>query len=143
MEHRNACKHLRLHPELEILWTLDAYLHATDAYAKCRHCDAHYLVEMIDLKGKDAAFRIARLPSDYVTKTVRSLQKGSCDINRARNEAFALRSLSERLPVLLIMRDGQFAEAVSIEPDIQLPQASWRELPCDGSWLALSNADTD
>ena len=46
MEHVGACNHLSEHPDLEILWTLDAHLVTADAYAKCAHCDAHYLVDL-------------------------------------------------------------------------------------------------
>jgi hypothetical protein len=143
MEHGGACNHLADHPQLEILWALDAYLHMTDAYAKCTHCDAHYLVEMIDIKNGEAAFRAARLPSEYVAKTVHSLRKGSCDINRARDETFALRNSAQALPLLLIMSQGEFDKTVPVEQGLQIPQASWRDLPCDGTWLAYANAHTD
>jgi hypothetical protein len=143
MEHRSACDHLTERPDLEILWTLDAYLHTADAYAKCKHCDAHYLVEMIDLDSRAAVFRVARLPADYVAKTVRSLEKGSCDINRARNEAFALRNAAERLPMLLIMRQGRFVATVPVGGDVEIPQESWRDLPCDGTWLTYADRERE
>ena len=143
MERDGACNHLTKDLQLDILWTLDAYLHTTDAYAKCALCDAHYLVEMIDLKGIDAVFRIARLPADYVAKTVHSLHRGSCDINRARSETFALRKSAETLPLLLTMHHGEFISTIPVAECTEIPQASWRDLPCDGSWLEYVNARSD
>lgn len=123
-------------PELEVLYVLDSHLHMTDAFARCARCDAHYLLEMVDISGTTAVFRISAVGADAVAKTIRSLTRGSCDINRARNEVFSLSASTQALDTLLVMRAGVFTEAVTKPETMTLPTRSWRELPCDGSLIA-------
>lgn len=133
MQPTQACPHLVKQPELDTLFVLDSHVHLTDAFVQCRHCDAHYLVELADLGDGQGVFRISAIAADAVAQTIRSLHKGSCDINRARNEVFSLSTAARELDGLLLMRSGEFTAYVPRPDDLTLPRRSWRELPCDGS----------
>ena len=50
---------------LEVVYVLDAHISLTDAFAKCRHCRAHYLIETFDMRGSESALRVSSVPSDY------------------------------------------------------------------------------
>lgn len=132
---RTACIHLKApEPELSPVFVLDTHLHMTDGFVRCPHCDAHYLLEMLDLTADTALYRISRLAAEDVARTVRSLTKGSCDINRARDEVFSIANGASKLDVLLVAENGHFTELVPA-PDEPLPAGSWRDLPCDGRWI--------
>ena len=120
-------------PELDTLFVLDSHVQLTDAFVKCRRCDAHYLVELADLADGQGLFRVSAMAADAVEQTVRSLRKGSCDIDRARNEVFNLSTAAHELDGVLIMQDGAFSAFVPRPDGMTLPRCSWRELPCDGS----------
>ena len=119
---------------------LDNHLHLTDGFVTCVHCDTTYLVEMADADGNTALFRISAVDPQAAAKTISSLQKGSCDINRGRNEVFSLSNAAVELPELLLMEHGKFTKLVPRPADAVIPKRSWRELPCDGSLIRLCTA---
>ena len=141
MSAAKACEHLVSTPSLETLLVLDAHLHPTDAYLRCARCDAHYLVEMADTNGELSVFRVSAVPADAVARTVRSVNKGSCDINRARDEVASLAASTRELDTLLVMRRGAFSGTVTRPRGMSLPKRSWRELPCDGSVIEALDLD--
>ncbi len=142
MQTAKACQHLNERPALDTLFVLDSHVHLTDAFVRCLHCDAHYLVELADLAGSRALFRVSAIDPTAVQKTIHSLNKGSCDINRARKEVFSLSTAAEELDGLLLMVGGDFVAYLPRPADMTLPRKSWRTLPCDGNvldQLAVSN----
>ena len=70
---------------------------------------------------------------------IRDLERGSCDLNRATAQAQHFTLTSQALPmvVLLDLRAGTLCSVVKLAEDVRadVPVASWRELPCDGSWI--------
>ena len=132
MSTAKGCSHLKQSPELDIEYALDTHLHVTDAFAKCARCNAHYLIELADMRGAISVFRVSPLRADAVEKTIASLDKGSCDLNRARDEVFSLSATTQQSDVLLVMRNGLFTEVVPRPENLRLANKSWRELACDG-----------
>ncbi len=142
MNTAKVCQHLVEQPELETLFVLDSHVHLTDAFVKCRRCDAHYLVELADLQGSQALFRVSAMDAEAVQKTIHSLTRGSCDLNRARNEVFSLSSAARTLDGVLLMQNSEFTAYITPPGGLSLPNRSWRELPCDGSVFAqLAGSD--
>ena len=102
---------------------------------RCPQCGAGYLFEMADTDANLSIFRLSAIDGGAMAATIRSLEKGSCDIERARNEVFSLSSAARELPVVLVMRDGSFSDLLPLPDEVHLPARSWRELSCDGSLI--------
>ncbi len=130
-----ACPHLTGQIDLEVVHVLDSHLHPTDGFARCRRCGAAYLFEMADISGDVSVFRLSAIAPEAMTATVRSLNKGSCDINRATSEVFSLANDSAELEQLLVMRAGAFCGVVPRPRGRALPRCSWRELDMNGSLI--------
>ena len=141
MSAAKPCPHIVQSPDLEIVFVMDQHLHATDGFARCRQCGAGYLFEMTDTAGDVSVFRLSAIDEAAMAATVRSLQKGSCDINRARSEVFSLSNGASALPVLLVMRKGTFTGTVPIPDGCELANRSRRELPCDGSLVRAMGSE--
>ena len=121
-------------PSLETLFVLDTHLYMTDGFVRCSKSNAHYLLEAFDLKANATLYRVSSLDAESVVKTIQSLTKGSCDINRAKNEVFSIANGAEALPCVLVGVAGKFLPAIDTGGET-LPTESWRNLPCDGSWF--------
>jgi hypothetical protein len=121
------------HPgkDLQTLLVLDQQIYMTDAFVRCGACNTHMLVELVDMQNHLQVFRVLEVDEDAVQATLRSLNKGSCDINRARNEVLAVSSTGRAVDKVLLAKNGQLTGFVPLA--VQLPQGSWRELPCDGT----------
>lgn len=129
------CIHITVpQPELETLFVLDAHLQMADGFVRCPECNAHYLLETVDLAARRVAYRISRLAPSSVAKTVQSLKKGSCDINRARNEVFSVSNGAQKLNAVMVAENGAFIQLIE-QPRETLPNESWRDLSCDGTLL--------
>ncbi len=127
------CAHITLpNPELETVFVIDAHLQMADGFVRCCHCNAHYLVEMMDLQSATVLYRVARVEPDAVAKTVRSLTRGSCDINRARSEVFSVSNAAVTLDGFLILEQGQFSRWYDASSK-DIPTGNWRDLPCNGA----------
>ena len=100
------CKHLAQPDKLHIEYVLDVQTYPTEGFVRCTACDAWYWFELDHLAGAEYRCRLSIVPAAAVRKTVDSLNKGSCDINRAQNGVFSLRQLSEPLDATLCMRGG-------------------------------------
>jgi len=133
MSTTKACSHLTGTPELEVLFVLDTHIQLTDAFVRCKRCAATFLIELADMAKDVCVFRMSRVEADAADKTIRSLRKGSCDVNRARNEVFSLAASKQPCDHLLLMDRGQFSSVIPRPTDMALPNRSWRELPCDGA----------
>ncbi len=130
-----ACQHLWTAPDLEVLYTLDQHVHLTDGLVRCKTCQACYLIELVDLSAHLGAFRVSAISESAVQATIVSLNKGSCDINRATNEVFSLSASACEIEGWLVMEHGRFVRMVKRPPGITLPKRSWRTLPCDGALI--------
>lgn len=130
-----ACEHIHDGSAFGVDFVFDAHLHPTDGLARCTQCDTRYLFEMIDIAGRRSLFRLSTLSAEAADKTIRSLSKGSCDIERGRNEVFNLSAGSRETEQLYLMEDGQFTGFTDRPSDHDIPRGSWRELPCDGRLL--------
>ena len=136
MSTAKTCAHLSLHPDLHVLLVTDATVTLADAFIQCHTCGQHYLIELIDIKGSTNAYRLSALPDEAVAPTLRSLQRGSCDINRASAELAHISQVAEALPGVLIRNESASVEGlwryVADTRDVHVPTGHWRNLPCDG-----------
>jgi hypothetical protein len=131
------CPHLANQPQLETLQVLDSHLHMTDGFVRCTVCGATYLLEAVDMTSTACLFRVSAVDDKAADRTLQSLRKGSCDINRARDEVFNLSNDATELKDLLLMRNGIFACLVTPPASATIARTSWRQLPCDGSLIRL------
>jgi hypothetical protein len=116
---------------------IDEHLGPTDALMTCRHCGRAYLLEMLDWRGPLRVLRVALLDPSDAARLIRDLTRGSCDIARAGAQVHHLRSLApfSRWLLLIDSRGPAVEDVAAVPADTRLPGASWRELPCDGSWV--------
>ncbi len=132
------CTHIAAGPyPFETLLVLDDHLGPTESLIRCTTCGTVYLLEMLDWLADLRLFRV-RLPEpEAAAGLLRDLQRGSCDLKRAGEEARHFSLTSERLAVLMLLNTGQ-AELVRLiggAAAMSAPGGSWRELPCDGTWI--------
>jgi len=139
MSHPDSfCTHLTPGPgRFESLLVLDDHLGPTDWLVQCRHCTATYLLEMLDVSGALRLYRIRLVDPDAARGLMRDLERGSCDINRAGEQARHLTLTSRRLPslVLLDLQSDTLVRIVDTDAEQVIPSAGWRELACDGRWI--------
>lgn len=114
---------------------LDAQLQPTDLLVRCRECRRPYLLELLDQRGRDQVMRISVLQPAAVDRLLHNLQRGSCDPQRAGAEVHHLRTGSRFAPRLLLVDSSGPRITALVATTKILPGASWRELPCDGSWV--------
>jgi hypothetical protein len=116
---------------------LDDHLGFTDAVVRCRHCQRAYLLEMLDWANHDRLFRICVLNGDHAQRLIRDLTRGSCDVQRAGAEVQQMKTVSPFSAWLILVDTvAPLISAVAPLPaGRDLPGASWRELPCDGTWV--------
>ncbi len=129
------CANLDDPARLQVDCVLDAQVQITEALARCPDSQQGYLLELLDIRGADWVYRISLVEAEAYAKTVKSLTKGSCDINRARNEVFSLSSHATQTRELLWAQNGTFTHTSELPEDIPLPTQGWRDLPCDGSLI--------
>lgn len=146
MNQPTLCEHVRpgewpFSTELVI----DDHLGPTDALMRCRRCGRNYLLEMLDWQAEWRVMRVAALDGAQAERVVRDLTRGSCDIARAGAEVHHLRTQAppSRRLVLMDTRGPAIAALADVPPDVALPGRSWRELPCDGSWVDYVRSNTD
>ena len=128
---------------------MDDHLGLTDGLVSCRHCQRPYLLEMLDWADNDRLYRISPLGDDHAQRLIRDLQRGSCDVQRAGAEVQHLKTASAFAPYLLLVDMGgpRIERVVPLPPEAalpgaSLPSASWRELPCDGTWVNYARSST-
>lgn len=121
----------------ETLLVLDDHLGPTESLIRCRNCRATYLLEMLDWQADLRLFRI-RVPEPAAAAgLLRDLERGSCDLRRAGEQARHFSLTSERLPVLILLntRSAELITTISGPEVLTAPGGSWRELSCDGTWI--------
>jgi len=141
----DLCSHVRPGDwPFEVALTLDEQLGITDALVACRMCGRPYLIEMLDWQGDHRVMRVSVLEPSRAAGVLRDLTRGSCDVSRAGAEVHHLQTQSAFSPWLLLIRASRMTiEAVVPTPvDRPLPGASWRKLPCDGSWVGYARSYT-
>ena len=113
---------------------LDAQVHFTEAFARCRDCDTHFLLEAVDLKGAQTLLRVSTVDATALAKTLRALDQGSCDIHRARAEVASTAHRSQVLAQWLLMQSGEVLRWVAAPTGVSA-SATWREVPRPGELL--------
>jgi hypothetical protein len=116
---------------------LDDHLGPTDWLVRCRNCKATYLLEMLDFAKALRLYRVRLVDPDAGRGLMRDLDRGSCDLSRAGEQARHLSLSSTRLPglVLLDLHGNVLLRIVETDVDVAVPGDSWRELACDGRWI--------
>ncbi|MFU8814206.1 MAG: hypothetical protein ACNA7W_02600 [Pseudomonadales bacterium] len=141
----DLCAHVRAGAwPFQTTLTLDEHLGVTDALVSCRHCGQPYLIEMLDWQGDQRLMRVSVLDPALAAGVVRNLTRGSCDLRRAGAEVHQLQTHSTFSPWLLLIRASapRIDAVVPVEAGARLPGGSWRELPCDGSWVGYARSKT-
>ena len=92
------------------------------------------MLELIDLAGTARAYRVAEVEPDYARAMVRTLTRGTCDINRAQAEVQNLESQSTLLGVTISMNGDEVTGSRRLGTG-EIPREHWRSLPCDGTWV--------
>ena len=137
-ENFDICEHIApgAYPFIVEL-AIDDHLGLTDGIVRCRDCQRVYLLEMLDWLGNNRVFRISLLADDHAQRLIRDLTRGSCDVRRAGAEVQHLKTASAfaRCLILIDSSGPQIAHIAPLPLAPPLPSASWRELPCDGSWV--------
>ena len=128
------CEHLLNPPDLSIDLVLDAQIQPANALVGCRAFGQGYLVELVDIHNDTCAYRLSLVDIEVYAQTLRSVNQGSCDLQRAQNELTSLANQATRLSCVLIRQGGVFTRL--IDTDETLPTLDWRQLPCDGTLLA-------
>jgi hypothetical protein len=121
----------------DIELVIDEQVGFTDALVSCRTCGSAYLLEMLDWRGHQRLMRVSTVDSRRVQRLLHDIGRGSCDPKRAGAEVQHLQTSStySRWLLLIDARKVRITALVPVPPDRALPTASWRQLPCDGSWL--------
>lgn len=123
----------------DTLLVLDEHMGPADVLLRCRRCARHFLFEMIDLHKTARVYRVAAVDGEHATKMVRTLTRGSCDIRRAGAEVHNLQTNSTLLPMVVTMHNNRITHVNTLPDTRDIPKQSWRQLPCDGSWVALAD----
>jgi hypothetical protein len=139
------CKHIRpgSYPfQTELV--IDEHLGLAEAVVRCRECRLAYLLEMVDWSGHSRAYRVSCLAPEHAEHLVRTLTRGSCDIRRAGAEIQHLQTSSRLARQLLVvdMRGPVIEALVPLSDAVSIPTQGWRQLPCDGSWIAHARSYT-
>ena len=132
------CAHMTPGPyPFESVLVLDDHLGPTDWLVRCAACGAPCLLEMLDWSGSRRLYR-TRLPDPAaVAGLMRDLERGSCDIRRAGEQArhFSLTSRPLHQLILLDVAARSLLRVLTADPARPIPGAGWRELECDGAWI--------
>jgi hypothetical protein len=131
------CEHIRPgDTPFETLFVLEEHLGLASGLVECRTCGTTYLLELIDLAGSDRAYRVMDVEPGHAQAMVRTLSRGSCDIQRAQSEVHNLESQSTLLDVTISMNGSDVTEVRQAASNGEIPKDHWRMLPCDGTWLS-------
>jgi len=122
---------------------IDDHLGPTESLVGCRTCGRGYLLEMLDWRGDLRLFRVRAPAPAAVALLTRDLNRGSCDLNRAREEVRHVSLSSDRVPVLILYdtRSAAVVSRIPLDSPSDVPWAGWRELACDGTWIARYRKD--
>ena len=137
----DLCEHIATgsYP-FQVQLVMDDHLGLTDGVVHCRACERVYLLEMLDWTAAERVFRISSLADAHATRLIRDLTRGSCDVQRAGAQVQHMKTAATFAPWLIRIdpKGPRILGVVPLPPGRRLPGASWRELPCDGSWVKLA-----
>ena len=141
--HPPLCDHVQ--PDgwpFEVELVIDEQMGFTDALVACRTCGSPYLLEMLDWRDRLRLMRVSTVESSRAAGLLHNLGRGSCDVGRAGAELQQLQTSTTFSPWLLLMDAGamRITALVPVPEMPHLPAASWRALPCDGSWVRYAEA---
>jgi hypothetical protein len=130
-----ACVHLTTpapvpYPfDVEIV--LDEQLGITDAVIRCHTCRQAYLIEMLEWSGPQLGrrtYRTSLLDDDAIEGYVHNRNRGSCDVNRAGAEWFAVQAQARLtdLELTLDTRNALLLASHQMASVTDIPMAHWR-----------------
>ena len=95
-----------------------------EAITACRQCGTFYLIKARDFSQKSVLYDVSKLPADNTKKTIESVSRGSCSINRANDELSFLKSLGSDCEYLVVSENGEFTltihkQALRIHPETE------------------------
>ena len=127
MINQSACKHLILKPDLEVAMVLRFEFYLREAITACRQCGAFYLIKARNFSEKSVLYDVSKLPPKNTKKTIESVSRGSCSINRANDELSFLKSHGSDCEYLVISQNGEFT--------MTIPKPSLRIHPETENWI--------
>lgn len=132
------CRHLipGANP-FETMLVLDNHMGPTEMLVRCRRCARPWLLEMLDWQDELRLYRTRVADPATTAGLLRDLERGSCDLARASEEARHFSLSSERLAVLLLLnsRTAELCSVFTPPQNMVIPSSGWRDLPCDGAWI--------
>ena len=108
MINQSACKHLAAQPDLEVVMVLRFEFYLREAITACKQCGAFYLIKAKDFSEKSVLYDVSKLPPENTKKTIESVNRGSCNINRANDELSYLQSQISPCDYMVISQNGEF-----------------------------------
>ncbi len=112
MINQSACKHLILKSDLEVVMVLRFEFYLREAITACRQCGTFYLIKARDFSDKSVLYDVSKLPSENTKKTIESVNRGSCSINRAKDEFSFLKSHGSDCAYLVVSQNGEFTMTI-------------------------------
>lgn len=134
MINQRACKHLILKPDLEVVMVLSFQFYLREAITACRQCGAFYLIKARDFSQKSVLYDVSQLPPDNTKKTIESVNRGSCSINRATDELSFLKSHGSDCEYLVVSQNGEFT--------LTIPKQGLRTHPETENWIELPSRES-
>ena len=127
MINQSACKHLILKPDLEVLMVLQFEFYLREAITACKLCGNFYLITARDFSQKFVLYNVSKLPAENTKKTIESVSRGSCSINRANDELSFLKSHGSDCKYLVVSQNGEFT--------MTIPKQGPRNHPETENWI--------
>ena len=127
MINQSACKHLILEPDLEVVMVLRFEFYLREAITACRQCGTFYLIKAREFSEQSVLYDVSKLPPENTKKTIESVKRGSCSINRATDELSFLKSHGSDCEYLVISQNGEFT--------LTIPKQDLRTHPETENWI--------
>ena len=127
MINQSACKHLILKPDLEVAMVLRFEFYLREAITACRQCGTFYLIKAREFSEKSVLYDMSKLPAENTKKTIESVNRGSCSINRANDELSFLKSHGSDCKYLVVSQNGEFT--------MTIPKQGPRNHPETENWI--------
>ena len=129
MINQSACKHLILKPDLEVVMVLQFEVYLREAITACKLCGTFYLITARDFSKKFVLYNVSKLPAANTKKTIESVNRGSCSINRANDELSFLKSHGSDCEYVVVSQNGEFT--------MTIPKQDLRTHPETENWVDL------
>jgi hypothetical protein len=134
--HATPCVHLANtapgQKPLTLVRLLDEVGGIADALVRCAECQQAYLIELIEWSGtakRERRFRVSTVDEALLTRFLKNLDRGSCDIRRAPAEKQSFESQTRLAPLTIALRadDLTVIGVEHLSPRTEVPMGSWRE----------------